>query len=55
VLDNVRPGEIILMHSGPGQRMAAESLPEIITGLRRKGFNIVDLGTLLGIDPYKQR
>lgn len=53
VLNNVRPGEIILMHSGPGQKISAEALPEIIGGLRARGFGIVDLGVMLGVNPYK--
>lgn len=52
VLGNVRNGEIILMHSGPGQRIALEALPDIIRGLRTRGFNMVDLGALTGVNPY---
>ncbi|TDT63587.1 polysaccharide deacetylase family protein [Fonticella tunisiensis] len=54
VLNNVRLGEIILMHSGPGQRIAVEALPEIIRGLRARGFSIVDLGVMLDVNPYKE-
>jgi peptidoglycan/xylan/chitin deacetylase (PgdA/CDA1 family) len=53
VLDNVRPGEIIIMHSGPGQKTVIDALPEIIKGLRVRGFSIVDLGTMLGVSAYK--
>lgn len=53
VLNNVRPGEIIIMHSGPAQRIVIDALQEIIVGLKRRGFRIVDLGELLGVNPYK--
>jgi peptidoglycan-N-acetylglucosamine deacetylase len=52
VLDNVRPGEIIIMHSGPGQKTVIRALPEIIKGLKARGFSIVDLGTMLGVSAY---
>lgn len=54
VLDNVRPGEIIIMHSGPGQKIVIDVLLKIIKGLRAKGFSIVDLGTMLGVNPYSE-
>lgn len=53
VLDNVRPGDIILMHSGPGQRTALSALSDIIKGLFEKGYRIVGLGELLNVNPYK--
>jgi peptidoglycan/xylan/chitin deacetylase (PgdA/CDA1 family) len=53
VLNNVRPGDIVLMHSGPGQGKALKALPEIIAGLNKKAFKIVRLDELLGINPYK--
>lgn len=54
VLSNVRPGEIILMHSGPGQKVVISVLPEIIKGLRTRGFSIVGLGTMLGVSAYTE-
>ena len=54
VLDNVRPGEIIIMHSGPGQKTVIDTLPEIIRGLRAKGFSIVDLETMMGVNAYNE-
>lgn len=54
VLYNVRPGEIILMHSGPGQKTVISTLPEIIKGLKARGFSIVDLGTMLGVSAYSE-
>jgi len=53
VLNNVRPGDIILMHSSMGHKIDVEVLPEIINGLRRKNYRIVDLSVLLKINPYK--
>lgn len=48
VLDNVRPGEIVLMHSIGSNMSTVEALPEIIEGLLAKGFRIVTLYELLG-------
>jgi peptidoglycan/xylan/chitin deacetylase (PgdA/CDA1 family) len=53
ILNNVRPGDIVLMHSSVGHKIDIEALPEIINGLRRKGYKIVDLSVLLKINPYK--
>lgn len=54
VLYNVRPGEIIIMHSGYGQKSVLSTLPEIIKGLSARGFSIVDLETMLGVSAYKK-
>ncbi len=53
VVDNVRPGEIILMHSNEDKATTAEALPEIITKLKEKGYRFVDLSELLKTDAYK--
>lgn len=53
VLDNVRNGDIILMHSNGDKKATAEALPQIIDGLKAKGYTIVTLDKLLGIDAYK--
>lgn len=53
VLNNARLGDIILMHSGPGQNMALKALPEIIYGLKNREFGIKDIGTMLNVNPYK--
>ncbi|MEA4924512.1 MAG: polysaccharide deacetylase family protein [Syntrophomonadaceae bacterium] len=53
VLNNVRPGDIILMHSVDGQEATVQALPSIITGLRAKGYVMVDVATLLNIPAYK--
>lgn len=47
VLDNVRPGEIVLMHSTGGRNNTLQALPLIIDGLRRKGYAMVRLDQLL--------
>lgn len=53
VLDNVRPGEIILMHSNEDKKTTLEALPDIINGLKNKGYSIVTLSELLGVNAYK--
>ena len=53
ILNNVRPGDIVLMHSSVGHNIDAEALQEIITGLKEKDYKIVDLGVMLKINPYK--
>jgi peptidoglycan-N-acetylglucosamine deacetylase len=53
VLTNVRNGDIILMHSNEDKAETAAALPSIIEGLQQKGFEIVDLQTLLNLNPYK--
>jgi peptidoglycan/xylan/chitin deacetylase (PgdA/CDA1 family) len=53
VLNNVRPGDIILLHTYPNLNVELEALPEIIKGLRAKGYSIIRLDELLGINPYK--
>jgi peptidoglycan/xylan/chitin deacetylase (PgdA/CDA1 family) len=45
VVRAAKPGSIILMHDGGGNRAATvRALPRIINGLRRKGLEIVPLG-----------
>lgn len=53
VLNNVRPGDVILMHSGVNQNTALRALPTIIKGLKENSYKIVGLGELLNISPYK--
>lgn len=53
VLDKARNGDIILMHSNGDKQATAEALPEIIDGLKAKGFTIETLDKLLGIDAYR--
>ncbi|MFJ8431351.1 polysaccharide deacetylase family protein [Kitasatospora sp. NPDC094019] len=48
VLGAVRPGSVVLMHDGGGDRsQTVAALPGIITGLRRRGYRIVGLEDLL--------
>lgn len=47
VLDNVRPGDIILMHSIGGRGNTVKALPVIIKGLREKGYAMVRVDELL--------
>ena len=54
VLDNVRPGDIILMHSSKDQEATVQALPQIIAGLQQKGYDLVDLATLLASPAYKK-
>jgi len=52
VLQDAKPGSIVLMHDGGGVRsQTVEALPEIIKGLRAKGFTIVSVPQLLLDDP----
>lgn len=53
ILDNVRPGDIVLLHSSVGHGADVEALQEIISGLKRKEYKIVDLEAMLKIKPYK--
>ncbi|OIK10525.1 hypothetical protein BIV60_20735 [Bacillus sp. MUM 116] len=53
VLKNIRNGDIILMHSNEDKVQTAKALPHIIKELKRQGFDIVDLQTLLQQRAYK--
>jgi peptidoglycan/xylan/chitin deacetylase (PgdA/CDA1 family) len=51
-LSGARPGAIILMHDGGGDRSeTVAALPKIIAGLRRRGFKLVTVPQLLADDP----
>ncbi len=52
VTDNVRNGDIILMHSDSEKIETKKALPLIIDALQERNFEIVDLGTLLSEKPY---
>jgi len=45
VLDNVRPGAIVLLHNAPENTVKA--IPEIVAGLRAKGYHIVTMSELV--------
>ncbi|MDP4083271.1 MAG: DUF4309 domain-containing protein [Bacillota bacterium] len=53
VFDYVRNGDIILMHSNEDKTETAKALPFIIKGLKQRGFQIVDIATLLNTNAYK--
>jgi len=53
VLRNVRPGDIILMHSDEDKQATVEALPIIISGLKARGYKIVGLDELLNVKAYK--
>lgn len=49
ILEDVRPGSIILMHDGGGDRSTTiAALPGLIDGLRADGYQMVTLTELLG-------
>lgn len=48
VLGEARPGSIIVFHANGNGHGTAQALPEIIAGLRGKGFRLVTIDELLG-------
>ncbi|MDP4169991.1 MAG: polysaccharide deacetylase family protein [Bacillota bacterium] len=53
VFDNIRNGDIILMHSNEDKKETAKAVPLIIDELTRRGFQLVDVATLLDVKPYQ--
>ncbi len=53
VVNNLRNGDIILMHSNEDKAETAKALPRIIETLREQNFEIVDLEELLGVKAYQ--
>jgi peptidoglycan-N-acetylglucosamine deacetylase len=53
VVENVRPGEIILMHCDGDKQVTTEALPQIILKLKKMGYSFVTLDRLLSIPAYK--
>jgi peptidoglycan/xylan/chitin deacetylase (PgdA/CDA1 family) len=47
VLKQARPGSIIVMHINHREFPTADALPEIIQGLRKRGYELVTVGQLL--------
>ncbi|PTL80648.1 polysaccharide deacetylase family protein [Vitiosangium sp. GDMCC 1.1324] len=47
VLRKASPGGIVVMHMNHKRFPTAEALPEVIKGLRKRGFELVTVGTLL--------
>lgn len=53
IKNNVRSGEIILMHSRQGTQPTADALPTIIEYLQAAGYTIVRLDKMLDLKGYK--
>jgi peptidoglycan/xylan/chitin deacetylase (PgdA/CDA1 family) len=54
VLANVRPGSIVVLHANHRRFPTADALPEIIAGLRAKGFELVTVSRLVdGGEPVR--
>lgn len=53
IKNNVRSGEIILMHSRQGTQPTADALPTIIEHLQAAGYAIVRLDKMLDLKGYK--
>ena len=52
VLSQARPGSIVVMHINHVRFHTAEALPDIISGLRQRGFTLVTVGQLVaGMHP----
>lgn len=51
VVDNIRPGDIVLMHST--KDVTVEALPEIINNLKARGYRFQKLDEMLGLNGYK--
>jgi peptidoglycan/xylan/chitin deacetylase (PgdA/CDA1 family) len=52
VLAGVRPGAVILMHDGGGdRRQTVAALKTILRGLKKRGYQAVTLGELYGVKP----
>jgi len=48
VIKNIRPGAIVLMHTGSGAKNTVAALPGIISNLKSQGYRFVTLNQLLG-------
>lgn len=51
VLKQARPGSIVVMHINHKQFPTGDALPEIIQGLRKRGYELVTVGQLLNERP----
>ena len=52
VLTNSRPGAIVILHDGGGDRsQTIAALPGIIRGLRRRGYRLVTVPQLITLAP----
>lgn len=52
VLRKASPGGIVVMHMNHKRFPTAEALPDVIKGLRKRGFELVTVGTLLEDDTW---
>ncbi|WP_262682847.1 polysaccharide deacetylase family protein [Paenibacillus baimaensis] len=53
VIDNIRNGDIILMHSTSRTNETAKAVPIMIEELQKRNYDIVDLETLLNVQAYQ--
>lgn len=53
VVSNIRNGDIILMHTTKERIETPKALPVIIEELQKQNFELVDVATLLELEPYK--
>ncbi|WP_243298425.1 polysaccharide deacetylase family protein [Bacillus litorisediminis] len=53
VASNIRNGDIILMHTSKERVETPKALPIIIEELQKRNFELVDVATLLELEPYK--
>ncbi len=52
IVNNVRPGSIVLMHDGGGPRgQTVGALPGVIANLKRRGYRFATVPQLLGLKP----
>jgi peptidoglycan/xylan/chitin deacetylase (PgdA/CDA1 family) len=52
VLDKVRPGSVVLMHDGGGDRsQTVAALKIVLRGLKARGYTVVTLSRLTGLPP----
>lgn len=52
VLSHARPGRIVILHDGGGDRsQTVAALPAIVRGLRRRGYRLVSVPALIALDP----
>ncbi|HEX6389261.1 MAG TPA: polysaccharide deacetylase family protein [Solirubrobacteraceae bacterium] len=56
VVDAVRPGSIVLMHDGGGERtQTIKAIAKIVYRLRRRGYTFVTVDKMIGGDPPRRR
>ncbi len=54
VLNNVRPGDVVLFHDGGGERtQTVKALKTIIPALKEEGFELVTVSELISRIAYK--